>query len=773
MSILNKNTCPRGGVASHRRKHGFTITELVIVIAVIAILAAVLIPTFANLINKANESADLQTVKNLNTILASEQTVSQKKPATMSEALAQAAEGGYTVEKLSPTSEDNDILWNQTTNRFVLVDKDGKIIYQDESVKEVAFNENDNYTYWKIADSESEIASETKGYSFYLSEDFDNDISLNATAGIDVGTRTGIDIFYTSKAQKDEDGRTVLFNTNGGTLTIDGQYDTVYHYNNAELVEIKNIDNNSYHLVNGTVNNLKAAKGHIVIEKGGNVGQLTITASKAEDISVNVNVGATVAVAGAENEEVAKALDKIITAAEGTVEEIYDSVLAENTTDFGGGYGTQASPYLIGNLQQLKNIAKLSSEMRSGTAYYFKQTADIEITGDKSDYKLSNGDFAVVEHFRGGYDGNGYKFSSEVVVTGSTTWFALFYNTYASEIKNIELYLGDYWFHISAYTKGGSSSVVIYDNINTYNAGATAFKFPGNNYGALVSYPETAAEIKNCTNRANFEGNNAGSAVWVGTPDFQYKLTYINCANYGDVYGSGGLFGGNSGGSTYISHVSLIEQNLIIENCYNYGDIIGDNVGILGWTVSRATENGNIYPAKVYQDKLMATGNFGNVVTMAATKSLLTKDTTTNQLTISSVANAARYELAISGYFYSTPNMDKNGGQGTFRITVDFDKAGKIPYYYCRFIDSVTAEKNSSLVKDGEKLYQEGEECETSDGLTYYIYTAKENGKNVTYYVFEDFVQLGTAAYIDVQASYSIMVYNEANQLIAYSRQVA
>ena len=193
----------------------------------------------------------------------------------------------------------------------------------------------------------------------------------------------------------------------------------------------------------------------------------------------------------------------------------------------------------------------------------------------------------------------------------------------------------------------------------------------------------------------------------------------------------------------------------------------------MGWTVSRATENGNIYPAKVYQDKLMATGNFGNVVTMAATKSLLTKDTTTNQLTISSVANAARYELAISGYFYSTPNMDKNGGQGTFRITVDFDKAGKIPYYYCRFIDSVTAEKNSSLVKDGEKLYQKGKKCETSDGLTYYIYTAKENGKNVTYYVFEDFVQLGTAAYIDVQASYSIMVYNEANQLIAYSRQVA
>ncbi|MBE6943869.1 MAG: type II secretion system protein [Ruminococcaceae bacterium] len=37
-------------------RKGFTTVELVIVIAVIAILATVLIPTFSNLINKANDS---------------------------------------------------------------------------------------------------------------------------------------------------------------------------------------------------------------------------------------------------------------------------------------------------------------------------------------------------------------------------------------------------------------------------------------------------------------------------------------------------------------------------------------------------------------------------------------------------------------------------------------------------------------------------------------------------------------------------------------------
>ena len=41
-------------------KKGFTIVELVIVIAVIAILAAVMIPTFSGIVDKANSSAALQ-----------------------------------------------------------------------------------------------------------------------------------------------------------------------------------------------------------------------------------------------------------------------------------------------------------------------------------------------------------------------------------------------------------------------------------------------------------------------------------------------------------------------------------------------------------------------------------------------------------------------------------------------------------------------------------------------------------------------------------------
>ena len=45
-------------------KKGFTIVELVIVIAVIAILAGVLIPTFSGIVEKAQISAEQQKVTN-------------------------------------------------------------------------------------------------------------------------------------------------------------------------------------------------------------------------------------------------------------------------------------------------------------------------------------------------------------------------------------------------------------------------------------------------------------------------------------------------------------------------------------------------------------------------------------------------------------------------------------------------------------------------------------------------------------------------------------
>lgn len=64
-------------------RKGFTIVELVIVIAVIAILAGVLIPTFAGVTSKAKDSKALQEAKNAYTadlaILNGQVTADQAK----------------------------------------------------------------------------------------------------------------------------------------------------------------------------------------------------------------------------------------------------------------------------------------------------------------------------------------------------------------------------------------------------------------------------------------------------------------------------------------------------------------------------------------------------------------------------------------------------------------------------------------------------------------------------------------------------------------------
>lgn len=49
---------------NRKAKKGFTIIELVIVIAVIGILAGVLIPTFSNVISQANETAAMESANN-------------------------------------------------------------------------------------------------------------------------------------------------------------------------------------------------------------------------------------------------------------------------------------------------------------------------------------------------------------------------------------------------------------------------------------------------------------------------------------------------------------------------------------------------------------------------------------------------------------------------------------------------------------------------------------------------------------------------------------
>ena len=329
-------------------KRGFTIMELVIVIAVIAVLAAVLIPTFANLTQRANESADTQTVKNLNTILSSEEVLGNKAE-NMTEAIEIASSGGYNVTALTPTSDGNDILWNQDTNRFVLADSEtGELVYADEQVDNPEISvTGSNYTYWKIADSDTDV--EDGKYSYYLSDSFaDNDITV--TTGIDVGENTDINITYQTTASQ-----SVIFNTNGGTLTIDAANSDVKHYGTAEATNITAVKGKSYELY-GTVDSVSITQGRVYVAESGYAALVEVSENAATvivDATSSENIG----------DIVNNASSGSVTVADEVKDNVLNSSVIEASKDFAGGYGTEANPFMVANLEQWTKLSSLTGEV--------------------------------------------------------------------------------------------------------------------------------------------------------------------------------------------------------------------------------------------------------------------------------------------------------------------------------------------------------------------------------------------------------------------------
>ena len=115
-----------------RQKKAFTITELVIVIAVVAILAAVLIPTFANIIDRAQESSDTQAVANMNQSLQNAEQL-DGKPTSLSEVLEILEGDGMNAHKYATLKKGTEFVWVPSINRILYVrQSDYAVLYPEE-----------------------------------------------------------------------------------------------------------------------------------------------------------------------------------------------------------------------------------------------------------------------------------------------------------------------------------------------------------------------------------------------------------------------------------------------------------------------------------------------------------------------------------------------------------------------------------------------------------------------------------------------------------------
>lgn len=315
----------------NKTKKGFTIVELVIVIAVIAILAAVLIPTFSNLINKANESADTMLVKNLNTALS----VDAEKHTTMSAALnAALVNGGYDVATITTKNKDTKILWDSKNDLFVYL-KGTEVKYIPESTKTAGFEKAEDWELFEICKTMPEDLANQKYSIYLLDEEYTGAVEVTGI-GFDAGKNTKIpSVTYNGDTAE----QSVVIRTNGGILTINAAEDTVYHYGSAAEVIIEKVDSASYHLF-GTVNTLTLKQGHVQVEANATIMNVIVDKATGAQVSID-NKGSITMVAGADS----------LNSANGIEEEAKVTANSSLTTE--GGYVKLTASQNISNSVQI------------------------------------------------------------------------------------------------------------------------------------------------------------------------------------------------------------------------------------------------------------------------------------------------------------------------------------------------------------------------------------------------------------------------------------
>ncbi len=366
-----------------KMKKGFTIVELVIVIAVIAILAGVLIPVFSNVVDKANKSKDTQLVRNLNEALA----VDLDEHNTMYDALQAAKEFGYDVGKINASATDNEILWDSKNDAFVYLNGGNLEYIPGFEAQPVADHE-----LWIISNTVS-----TKYSTYYTG----NDTEVTVETGFDAGEKTGIKV---NVATDETITLTVRTTSKNDVVTATAPNATINFYGFAGEFDVISVDDENCLHVFGQVDFLKVAAGKVKAENNAVIKAIHIADN---DATIEIN---------------AQAVVETVTASSGVtldgekikgveLNEIIENVNPDEAqtgaTLFAGGFGTETAPYLVEDRTQFENISRIADYS------YYKWVGESVV--DASNWSKTN---TLV----GSFDGNGVKFNNIDCALFSSVW---------------------------------------------------------------------------------------------------------------------------------------------------------------------------------------------------------------------------------------------------------------------------------------------------------------------------------------------------------------
>lgn len=512
-------------------KKGFTIVELVIVIAVIAILAAVLIPNISRLVKKAQVSSDLSLVRNLNMALETE-SATMDYPTAYS-AFQAVKENGYDIAKIEAKASDNRILYDEVNKCFAYLNGKDLEYYPNSQKSETR---TPDYKLWAVFTEAPESAN---AYSVYWNGADNADITIH-NVGFDAGDKLIKKLTYQGDGEVD-----VVIRTNGDEceLDVNAKNATVRHYGFAKTVTVTAVASNSYH-ENGYIGtlNLGAGAKNVVIEKSGIVFNL---ASKNAAAKLTNN-GTILAVAsGVDGVSASKTYD---IADREKLEMFRDAV--NSGIDFAGvTVNLKADIVLEGAWKPIglgsRQSGEDASKQYTGTA--FKGTFD----GNNHTIRgLSNiGYDSFVSYFAEKHGTDTFCYGFFGVVDGAT-------------IKNLKM----------ANVNLNTESV-------TFKKDNTTTTAKGDSVGAIVGFCVGSLTMENCSVSGSVIGYDAvgglvGRAYDQNGDGKAETISIKGCTNNATVYGSvkvAGIVG-------YVGSCGQAKSNkateiVIISDCVNNGDI--------------------------------------------------------------------------------------------------------------------------------------------------------------------------------------------------------
>lgn len=499
------------------KKRGFTIVELVIVIAVIAILAAVLIPTFANIIQKANVANDVALARNMNTILIADEATNGRST-DMYDVLIALEQGGFKLENLNPRADGNVFAWDKANNQIVYLEKGStKPIFQ---AKEIGDNKGDLY----ITTRKAEVFADYPGYSYYFASDISGNITLDEGSCLDTG-EFALKGNVSVKTNKDVE----IHGTINGTITVNSTSGKITNYSVVNSVVIENTASTSYH-ERGHVAAMEiknSLKGKVVLENDAYVEKLT-----------NNKTSGTV-----ENN--------------GFVKEVAGTDTSVPAT--GSEYVLE-----IGTYDQLVNFRNKVNAGASYSGMTVKLTADIDISerawtpiGAAHRDKIE----AQTNVFQGTFDGQGYK------ITGLTnTGFKISSVFKGSNSTTPEGY-SEYVFGLFGSVYNATIKNIVMANVNIDLGCDEKEKVVGDSVGAIVGYAAgTNVTIDSCkVLSGSIVGYDAVAGIIGRT--YSAKTTISNCENAATVTAirrACGILGFASASKA---------KTVAITNCKNSGNV--------------------------------------------------------------------------------------------------------------------------------------------------------------------------------------------------------